>query len=611
MPELALVALGVALTIVVAGAALRVSFAVLVGTIVLLPGTLPIPNGFTSFLTVHNAVTFAGVLAIVHGVRSGAIGRQHLRATAPQVALMVFVAVVLVNGVVLAGPSTAVPDLQHGFINVVAQLIVLTVSLAFIRAIAAPRFVIGVLATVLTLSAAIAIAEHFTGNAFGEFLFAHLAQGTDAAEPLVEAAGRPLRVRAGSQFALQFGWVTVMLMPALAATLLTVPRRALVWAAVPCAMALSALYWSYSRTALAALPIIAIVMWGGTRRNRRVGTGIVVATLVVAFIVAVDPSVVDRISPEADRGAIDSRIERFPLVAEAVADRPFTGLGLGGLRRLGVTATDTSYNQAYAETGVIGVAAMLGALAVSLLATARGLRGPMGDGRALAAVGFAGVLAGILGSAAFDFFAVRGSNELFWVLTATGVVGAELAGRGFPAWHRPTAKRAAIAGGGLAVGVIVLLASGTYAASTARFLTTPVRTEVSGGTGWITDRTLGRTACDLVESMAHSPGESASCREIRATRGVRELRFEASDRARLIALEQRVIERLTRYVPTIRTFEREPARVVRPTAGLTAPLWATWLAATLALLLPAPRIRETIERWSREGWAPKPQPRWT
>jgi hypothetical protein len=601
LPQIAVFGLGVVVVLLVAFAPVRVSFAALVVTLVVLPATLTIPNGVTSYLTIHNAALAAGVLAVGREFRQGRLTRDQLAPIPLQVALGAFVLVVAIGGVALANPTSRLDDLQHGMVDVLAQLLVLTLAVLYVRAIDDNRYVIGVLAGTLLVFGGIGAAEHFSKQAFGEFLFRHSKVTTDARFPLVRRAGK-LRVRSGAEFALEYAWMCVMLAPALLAAVLVGPRRRIWWLSASAAVIVATIYWSVSRSAIAAAPLAVVIIWVGARWNRRITMALAMLGVVIALTLNARPQLTTVLRVSTDQGSVDSRATRLPLVAEAVVQKPIHGLGLGGLHQLGIPSTDATYNQVYAELGVLGLAVFGIALIVALVSTGRGLFSTPQPDRLLASVGFAGVLMGVLGSAAFDLFGVRGTSQLFWLLAGIGAVAADQCRGPLPVVQGPSARRWAVPAGALVVGVVVAVTAPTHAASTTRFLVSTPVADAAGST-FVTDTALGETACGVAVRYAASRGAHVACRELITKNGVREVRVEAASKSKVVALEKAVVARMRAVVPTLRPFPLPGPISGKPTAAKTAPVWLGLLGLGAALLLPGLPVRQTVRRWSEEGWA--------
>ena len=168
------------------------------------------------------------------------------------------------------------------------------------------------------------------------------------------------------------------------------------------------------------------------------------------------------------------RSQRLPEITGVANTHSFGGLGLHGLDPYGFGETDSSYLLFYAELGVVGLAAFVALLIVVLVSSAQGLRAPPSWGRLLAAGAVGGIVAGLLGSAAFDLFSLPGSAHLFWVIAAIGVVTAERNGAA-PLTRRWSWRRLAIVPVGVGIGVVLAFAVPSHAAVVTPFDSLPLQ----------------------------------------------------------------------------------------------------------------------------------------
>jgi hypothetical protein len=130
----------------------------------------------------------------------------------------------------------------------------------------------------------------------------------------------------------------------------------------------------------------------------------------------------------------------------------------------------------------------------------------------------------------------------------------------------------------------------------------PARSEASGLT-FVTDTALGDTACGVALDYAERRSARVSCRQLITKEGVRELRIEAPNSAKVAALDRAVLARMSAVVPTLRPFPLPGPVLGKPTGAKTAPLWLGWLGLGMAVFLPAVPLRQTVRRWTEEGWA--------
>ena len=589
MPAAGILLLAAALAAVAAFAPLRWGFAALVATVLLVPATLVVPNGFTALPTVGRVVLLAGAAGLAVRIARGEVSRRVLAPTVVHLALGGLLVVALVLGVGAATPLTSLSTSVMTWLDLAEQALFFVVVLAWIRAVGDVRVVTRIAAGVLLAAALVAVAEHVTGRAWGAFLFHGVPsqQGTDAAWPLSVRAGQ-VRVRAGAQFALEYAWTVVALVPlaALAATRLASRWRWPVTAVVVGVPVLT-LWWAFSRSASVGL-VIVLAIAAVAARDRRIGAIAGVSAVVALVLVVALPSLVHMLSFAIDPGAIEVRFQRLPAILDLVAAHRWTGLGLGGLDAAGFPTTDSSYLLAYADLGATGAAALVATLLVGLGACARGLRGTAGHLRATAGVAFAGAAALVLGAVTFDTFSVLGAARVFWLLVALGVVAAEQA-RG-PAWIPSFApRRLAWPVGLAAVGVVIALAAPTHVARAYTFRTLSTKAETVGFDPVNLGQTLINTTCGTAEAVvADRPGTAVACADRHDAAGAGNLRVVAPSEAELDdtvqAIRTTVAQRTA--VRSLLLLPLAPAATGRPTLLATAPA-SLFVLGLLALLWPS------------------------
>src|SRR3954452_888508 len=266
MPSVVLALLATLLAVALALLPLRAAFATFVVSLLVIPATLPVPNPVTTYLTVTRLLLVVLALRLVVGVRFGRLPRETLRWTPLHTAFAVFLAATFVAGVALASPTTSWTGTTAEWYDLVDQFVFLVVAIGYVRAIGNLRWVLGTVAVALLVSVGIALIEHAGGGSWGHWLFSRQRVAADASHPLEIRAGS-VRVRAAAEFALEFGWITVILLPALLAWVAGL-RRWFVPTLLLVAVVLLAEYWSYSRTALAAFGVIAVVAAVAARDRR-------------------------------------------------------------------------------------------------------------------------------------------------------------------------------------------------------------------------------------------------------------------------------------------------------------------------------------------------------
>src|SRR3954471_24799670 len=121
-------------TLVLAGlaawASQRTAFALLVGSIVLIPASLSLPTaGVTSLLTVHRVVILGALVGIVWRHRR----RELWRGSPTTVSFLLYLAIVLVTGIMLAPTVLNLDDQVTTYLGIVEQAAVLVTCTALVR----------------------------------------------------------------------------------------------------------------------------------------------------------------------------------------------------------------------------------------------------------------------------------------------------------------------------------------------------------------------------------------------------------------------------------------------------------------------------------------------
>ena len=588
MPATVLVALVAAAAVVALRGPLKAAFAVVVAAFLLTPGTLSVP-GVSHEATISRLVLYAFALGLALRWTRGELAPGAFRFSRVHVALLVFVAVALVNGVALAEAPLPLNASLSQWLRIVDQLVLLVSATAAIRSLDR-RWVVTLLAALMTVVAAIAILEHVTGGSWGHWLFSRLpAQHDRPGSFPLDARGNELRARGAAQFALEFGWVGAILTPLVVAATATARRRVALLAPVAVVIAV---VFSWSRSSLLGLVLgagLVLLLCGGHRRL----SAVILAGLAVAILVAtLAPGLRQPFEAAKQSDAIAVRERRLPAVLDIAAERPVTGLGLGGLAFRGFETTDVSYVLVYAQLGVIGLAAFVVAVAAAIGTALAGLRARDPAARAVAAAVGAGLLLVPIAAGAYDLSSVTQSTAVLWMLAAVAVVFAEAAPhaeRRAVAW-RP--GRLALPVAGALAGLAVAALAPTHAAITYRFTTLPdSRLARSASDSQWAGRVLIASACAVVDGM-HLPARAVvECRERTFTvglppPGMAELRVQTGSVAEARAIGAVIVAGVRHALPATEFEQVGPVRTGRATAARTAPAWLPWTAFLLAVLVP-------------------------
>lgn len=589
MPAIAVVLLTVAGAVAVYRLRPLAALAVLALAAVLVPAPLTVPHLHTSYVTVQHVLVLAGAVRLVLVREERQSARAALRPAPALVALVLLVAYSAVVGIGWSPDSGVLGYAGYRLLDLVDQLAFFVVCVALARRVADVRRVLAVAAAAVLVSTVIALLEHATGGSYGHWLFSRLPgqAGTDAAYPLTPRQGAP-RVRAGAEFALQFAWMSAMLLPALIVVALRGRRARTLLAVAGTALVVLGIYWSFTRSALGSVVVVVLVL-GLLARHRRLGalTAGVVAAALAAYVLV--PSVAGHLSASADSGSIDVRSQRLAPIMHAVAVHPFRGLGLGDLVTAGFQTTDNALLLEYAELGAIGATLLFVLFVAALVQTGRGLALPDPHDRLVAAACTTGVLTFGAGAMTYDAFTLLQDVHLLWLLVAVATVLLEQR-------HRPVrlprpGLRLVVASGvvAAAVGGVVAGVAPVHAAQDYEFTTLTATHETLGYDAVTPAEALIGTVCgEATSTRALGPHVSVDCVNGFGAAGVGDIRIQAPSRAALARAHDALVGELNGpgRLPTFRLLAVDPVATGRPTAARTAPVWLPLLVLGLLILVP-------------------------
>jgi hypothetical protein len=513
------------------------AFAIAVGAFLLVPSSLVLPNPLTPALTVTRLVLLAFVAGLIRRTRRGEVATDVWRPGLVHLLAGVYLSIALVDGVALAPGTVNVTTAALDWLDALDQMVCLLAGLAVFRHLrrtGETRFALQAMGAALMASVIIGIGEHITGGSWSQLLFSaqKSQKSVDAARDLISRDGER-RVRGAAQYAIEYGWVCAMLIPALLAGLLRWGRRR-AWLAAPAVgLVVLAIFWSFTRTALPAAALAMVVLGIASRDRRFVGVAIGALAL-GAIALAADPHLLTMLSPSADQGSIDVRAQRLPVVWQAVSARPVTGLGYSGLDYYGVTTTDSSWLLQYAELGVLGLGALIALMGTVFGRCARGLAAANRDVRLTCAVAVASLTVAIAAGFAYDSLSVLSTARLVWLLAAVGLAAAEsvparqaeplIASR----WLRVPA---ALAAAGVTAGIasIGLAAWPRTTVIHAQFEALPASEESGNYDNVDEGRQLISTACTIVHALPHAD-LAVDCRDANAAAGVALLTVTSGNR---------------------------------------------------------------------------------
>jgi hypothetical protein len=594
--------LAVLLVLTILRARPAVVLAILGASLLLVPGPLIVPHAHTTLLTFPHLITLAGAARLVLTRLDRTTTKEHLRVTQVQVALLVLLVVAAVVGVALSpatGPLGAAPG---RLVDVLDHLVFVTVALVLTRQ-TSPTTTIRAMALGLGLGVAVTLLEHITGRSYGHTIFSAVGDlHQSAAFPLSLRDGSP-RVRAGTEFALQYAWIAAMLTPAL--LLMAWRRGGAPLAAAAAALTGLSVYWSFSRTALAATTVILLVTSAVLARRAWpwvLGT----VTVLGGATVLLSQSVQDHLNPNTDIGSVHERTRRLSTVMDVVSHHPFRGVGLGELTLSGFSTTDFAFLIAYVEMGVIGLVAVSACLAFALKSVAPALRTTDATLRDEGVVVVAAVVAFIASTFTYDAFTLIQGTHALWLAVAAGVVLVE---RRAPAavalrWSNRVMGRAiAGAGMGLFLGLIVFEVAPSHTATQAYFTVLDQGEETRDPYDPLSPaQRFINTICTIADVTA-ATDIKVTCADTFGAAGVGQLRIQAPNS---FALRQAVADlentvHTTARLTSFRLLTTEAPRTGRDSWARTAPVWLALSGAVVALLLSPQRERRRGQEPPREA----------
>ena len=600
MSTLAIQLLAVALVAVHLRASFRVSAAVLVGATFVIPGAILFPDA-PAYMFVVRLALWAACAGIFVRAAAGEIDYVHLRPSRALVAVGLFVAVSYVVGVA-GGPFPSQSERAFElWLLLLDQLLFLWAVTVAVRVLGV-RFVAVCAAAAVVVVAGIAVAERVTGGSYAHFWFRHQLKFNIGGQRL-ESRGGSVRVRASGEYALQFAWVLVYFMPLLGVLALRAKR--LVALAAPCVV-MMAIVFTVTRSVFAGLGLGALCLVLFARGDRRV-LGAVFAVALVAGAVYLSSGAVRHPYQAADPESAAVRTRRLSILTTELTHHAWTGTGLDGATQRGIVSTDSALLGTYSGTGVIGVAALVGALLTAgFTVVAAGALGKPEDGP-LAGALLGGLVAGGLGMFAFDSLSGPLPAWNLWLFAALGVGLYEevMAARDEPLRPRLvklSPRRLILPAFGLGLGAIVAVVTPTHvAAQFEMFTLSPTfLTKTDNGHADFIGRVLVQATCDAARGALTGSGVGLDCFDpLQAGPGTGLVRLEARNTSDLRRAELTFVGIAKRVHSGTRVAAVSPAVKARPTWARTAPVTSTLLFGELALLLPSIRFRRRRGTTSR------------
>ncbi|HWB66818.1 MAG TPA: O-antigen ligase family protein [Mycobacteriales bacterium] len=578
----------------------RTMLGVLIGTLLLIPEPLVAPHLHTSYATVDDLVIAAAAVRLVSMYRRGEIGRDQLRATPTHLALALLLVTWAVVGVVFA-PLSGVPSAAVlRMVNLTFVALFFVVVLTLLRVIDRSDDAVRMLTRAFGVAVVIAVLEHFSGRAYGHFLF-NLAghPGPTVAAHVLESRDGHVRVRSSGEFALAFAWVAVMMLPFVAARAVRTARRYWVWLPV-LALTLLAIYWTYARSAAAAVPVVLVLAALFTRDRRMVwlaGAAVVVSVALFAF----DPTIRSHVnlSLSSTSGSTAVRFQRLPPILAAVAPHPYLGLGLGGLQTIGFLTTDNFYLNAYGETGVIGAAILLAVCLLLLLQVGRGLLVADPRRRMVTGAAAVGVIAFFASGAIDDALLIQQQAMMLVLLVAVSIAATEPE-RGpalMPRWS--TRRTAFLTAAGALAGLAAYLLAPVTVSQERQFGTVSALRNIYPYDAITSGQLLIGTVCSLASAIDPTmPDVHINCIDDYGPAGVGTLRIESPSTRQTLAAYDTLANTVhhAASLAAYQTFTSGPPISSRATIWKTAPASGAVLGFAIAMLAPLPLRRRVRAR---------------
>jgi hypothetical protein len=564
----------------------------LIGSMMLIPSTLVAPHMLTSYATVNHILIGAAGVRLATMAKQGGWNRL-FTATPLHLAIALLIVTWAVNGLAFAPPG-GIPTvalqrvIDLGFVGVF-----FIVMLALCRWIDNPRFVMRALLVTFGVSAGIAVLEHFTNQAYGEHLFNLAGEaGSTTASHVLESRGGHLRVRSSGEFALAYAWVEIMILPFITMLALRA-RRITVTGVLLILLTFASLYWTYARSAAAAVPVV-FVLIALLIRQRRAILLASVGALASVSLYFFDSAIRRHLSLHTDVGSVGVRFQRLPPILDAVSHHAYLGLGIGGLQSIGVPVTDNFYLYAYGDTGTVGAAVLLAFCITAVIQAARGLRVRDPIRRVAITAALLGFVAFLASGIVDDALLLSQPAELaiLMLAIATATAEPELGTILMPKWsHR---RIAFLAGTGAIAGVVALLIAPVTVSQQRVFSTVSPERNTGRYDAVTSGRLLIATVCQLASDIEPSlPDVHITCLDDYGAAGVGTLRISSpSSKQTYDAYAALAVSlRQASYLHYFTTYPTGPPISSRASAWRTAPASGAALGAALGFIAPLPLRR--------------------
>ncbi|HVT21877.1 MAG TPA: O-antigen ligase family protein [Mycobacteriales bacterium] len=572
----------------------------LIASTMLVPSTLVAPHMLTSYATVNHILIGAAAVRLAVMAKQGGYNRL-FTATPLHLALALLVVAWVADGLAFAPPSGIPTVALQRLINLAFVAGFFIVALALCRLIDNPRFVVRAILVTFTISALLALLEHLTGRSFGQHVFNLAGEaGSTTASHVLESRAGHVRVRSSAEFALAYAWLAIMVLPLVTASVLRM-RRWVITGAPLMAVTFAAIYWTYARSAAAAVPVVFVLLAVVLLQRRAIllaSTGILVSAGLYFF----DSAIRQHLSLQTDVGSVGVRFQRLPPILDAVSHHAYLGLGIGGLQTIGVSTTDNFYLYAYGDTGAVGAAILLVVCVTALLQVARGLWVKDTYRRTVVAACLIGFVAFLVSGLVEDALLLSQPAELAMLLLAlaTATMEPELGTALMPRW---SLRRIAFFGaiGSLAGVAAMLLAPVTVSQQRTFSTVSPLR--IVGQYDPVTSgRLLIATVCHVASSIEPSlPDVRITCLDDYGAAGVGTLRISSPSAEQTLQAYDRLtaVLRGTSYLAYFDTQTTGPPISARASFWRTAPASGAALGAAIGFVAPLPLRRRRLPKGER------------
>jgi hypothetical protein len=570
----------------------------LIASMMLVPSTLVAPHMLTSYATVNHILIGAAAVRLAVMAKQGGHSRL-FTATPFHLALALLVLAWVADGLAFAPPSGIPTVALQRLINLAFVAGFFIVALAFCRMIDNPRFVVRVIIVTFAVSAVAAVLEYLSKQSIGQHVFTLAGEaGSTTASHVLEARDGHVRVRSSAEFALAYAWLAVMVLPLLTMSALRM-RKWLITGGALILLSLGAIYWTYARSAAAAVPVVFVLLAMLLLQRRAImlaSTGVLASAALYFF----DAGIRHHLSVSADVGSVGVRFQRLPPILDAVSHHSYLGLGIGGLQTIGVSTTDNFYLYAYGDTGAVGAAILIVMCVTALMQSGRGMLLADTYRRSVVAACFVGVVAFLVSGLLEDALLLSQPAELVMLLLAlaTATQEPELGTLLMPKWS--FRRIVFFSAAGALAGLVALLIAPVSVSQQRIFSTvSPLR-----NTGQYDAVTSGRlliaTVCQVANDMEPSlPDVHISCLDDYGAAGVGTMRISSPTSKQTLHAYEQLTATLhqTSYLAYFDTQAKGPPIAARASIWRTAPASGAALGAAIGFVAPLPLRR-------RRGLAP-------